>query len=184
MDQEEEKTVIVTETVPAHDGEPEIAVTETVAAAEAAAALAHQTAASAELQAAERVADVEREADEWKVATSQAVSDLTERLASQNEKLDALAQLEQERHSQHNGLHERLETIELLLAREAEKAEETESNPGSSSSESEPEETTIAGAEATAELAGVEASSGASLSAPATEKSESPSRPRKKRYWI
>jgi hypothetical protein len=79
-----------------------------VDAAESAVALAHATAAHAELEAAESVREIERGADEWRTQTSNSLDTLAASVLSMNSR-------EEERHRRETELHERLNAIEARL---------------------------------------------------------------------
>jgi hypothetical protein len=158
----------------------EEAAAASVATAEAAAALANETAAHAELQAAEEVAEIRDEAEEWRRATGAAVSGLSTSLATMSARLDELGQLEESRHAALNETVLRLEALEnhpRLILRESE--EETEP----SETTTEPQEAAEAVAEAASEAA-AEVSSDNSSSATAEEKTSPSVKARRKRRWI
>src|SRR5215469_17520727 len=70
-----------------------------VATAGAAVALAQETAAHAELQAAEEVAEVKEDVETWQTATSQLAQELGSGLASLSDRLSEIDSREAERHS-------------------------------------------------------------------------------------
>lgn len=98
-----------------------------VATAGAAVALAQETAAHAELQAAEEVAEIEEEQDEWRIAHGQALASLSERLSE-------LTSREEERHARldlleasHQSILARLEENQAqLLASQVEEQQSEE----------------------------------------------------------
>lgn len=156
-----------------------------VATAGAAAALAQETAAHAELQAAEEVAEVEQEVDAWKAATATQIENVGTALASLSERLDALHSERQASEAAQAALLERL----LVL----EEAELSRSSIPSSSDEAaavEPEARTeaapIVGTEAAANLGPLEV--GGQISSEVTKREppnpNSGARPRVLRRWI
>jgi hypothetical protein len=151
---------------------------ETVVAAEAAVALAEATAASAELQAAETIRQVETGAEEWRTTTAARVNEL----GTQWTQHDALIA----------SLHSRVEENAALQTAMAIRLEELEASrsPSSIPQASEPEAeggAPIVGASGEAAIGPIEAGAGAGLATSEVEERPSPppqSGPLRRRRWI
>lgn len=186
-----EETTVVVEGGNDGDAAPAEALTDAsavaVATAGAAAALATETAAHAELQAAEEIQEVAEEADAWRTATAASLADLAAENANLSTRLNEMHSREEERNSQQTALLER-----LLALEEAELSRQSTLAPSDEvpeTVEERTEEAPIVGAETTAQLGPAEAEISGGISSDSTEKRAPPNpnanaRPRVLRRWI
>lgn len=189
MDEEVEHVIVEGEADSGGSAHPEAisdAAAVAVATAGAAAALASETAAHAELQAAEEVAEIEQEQDAWRTATASQMVELGQTLATMSESVASL----------HSRAEENAQTQTALLERLL-RLEEAELSRQSTLEPSEPAETVeertaeapLIGTEAAANLGPIAAEAGGGISSDSTEKREPPNpnanaRPRVLRRWI
>jgi hypothetical protein len=157
-----------------------------VATAGAAAALAQETAAHAELQAAEEVAEVQEDQEAWRSNLESRLQEIGTGYLTLSERLSALDSLEAARHSDSETLSARLAEIEARLPPSIPPS----STPGDQGESGETdttertEEAPIVGAEAAANLGPAEVSGSTSLSATETENPPPNQRSRAPRRWI
>jgi hypothetical protein len=192
MDENEEvKHVIVEGSGDPPAASPE-AITDTaavaVATAGAAAALANETAAHAELQAAEEVAEVEAEADEWRIVASSQLQELGTSLASLSDRLSAIGSRAEENSNAQTVLLERLLRLEEAEASRLSNPETSEETSEAPTAEERTENAPIVGTEVAANLGPAEASAEAGLtsSSPSPEATApaGPSASRARKRWI
>ena len=187
MDNEGSPVVIVADELKPESAEPEPGAVETVVAAEAAVSLANATAASAELQAAERVAAVEEGADEWRTQTESRMATLAETAERLSQRLSELSSREEEESLLESALLARLDEIESQLSTPASPASNP-SNPPTSNETENPNPPILGTAgEVTAGPVAVEAGVGVGGSAPApkSNRQSASTAPREQKHrWI
>lgn len=186
MDEEVKHVIVEGEADSGGSAHPEAisdAAAVAVATAGAAAALASETAAHAELQAAEEVAEIEQEQDAWRTATASQMVELGQTLATMNESVASLHSRAEENAQTQTALLER-----LLRLEEAELSRQSTLEPSESAEtvEERTAEAPLIGTEAAANLA---AEAGGGISSDSTEKRDPPNpnanaRPRVLRRWI
>src|SRR5436190_600719 len=139
-----EHVVVETPPEPASAAEP-ASLTQPAAAA---VALAQASAAAAELDAAERVRDIENEADEWRSNLENQMAEHGQTLAQMSELVASQRLLEDARHTRDAELMERLNALEARLAAASQnRPQSTRENSNGIEGETIPERANLAGAE-------------------------------------